>query len=75
MDQRKKNMDIVGFPIIPIAVGYAAWINEGDNARRTSRVLSMEEISHTEIRFETENTNYHLRILKPDSIRQEVNVG
>lgn len=75
MDPRKKSIDIVGAPIIPIAVGFVAWIDEGDNARRTSRVLSMEKISQTEIRFETENTNYRLRILKPASLRQEVNVG
>lgn len=73
MDPRKKNIDLVGYPIVPIAVGFAAWIDEGNNARRTSKVLHMEKISKTEIRFETENTNYCLRIFQPDSLRQEVN--
>lgn len=72
MNPRKKNVEIIGYPIIPITVGYAAWIDEGDNTRRTSTVLKMGKISHTEINFETENTNYRLRILKPASLQQEV---
>ncbi len=75
MDPKKKNIDIVGSPIIPIAVGYVTWIAEGNDTRRTSTVLSMEKVSQTEIRFETVNTNYRLRILQPNALRQEVHVG
>lgn len=75
MNPKKKNIDIVGSPLIPIAVGYAAWIDEGGDTRRTSTVLSLEKVSQTEIRFETMNTNYRLRILQPDALHQGVHAG
>ena len=62
MNQQKKNLEITGRLICPLSVGTAAFIAENGGMRRTSRVLSMENISPKEIRFETLNTNYHLHI-------------
>lgn len=69
MNDRKKTLEITGYPLYPITVGYSAFIRETNGMRRTSTVLSMETISRTEIQFETCNTNYYLHI-----ISQEVTV-
>lgn len=63
MNNRKKTLEITGYPLYPITVGYSAFICETNGMRRTSSVLSMEMISQTEIQFETCNTNYYLHII------------
>ena len=62
MNPQKKNLEISGKLLRPLAVGDAAFISETDGMRRTSRVLSMENISPNEICFETLNTNYRLHL-------------
>lgn len=62
MNPQKKNLEITGKLLCPLVVGDSAFISETDGTRRTSRVLSMENISPKEIRFETLNTNYHLHL-------------
>lgn len=59
----KKTLEITGYPLYPITVGYSAFICETNGMRRTSTVLSMELVSQTEIQFETCNTNYYLHIV------------
>ena len=60
----KKMIEIAGQPMYPITIGQYAWIRENDGVRRTSPVVSMEQISQSEIRFETMNTHYHLQVLR-----------
>lgn len=62
MNPQKKNVEITGSPLFPVAVGLNAFIAEKDGMRRTSTVLYMERISAEEIQFETVNTNYRLHL-------------
>lgn len=62
MNAQKKELEITGRLLCPMAVGDSAYIFGTDGIRRTSRVLDMEEISPEEIRFETLNTNYRLHL-------------
>lgn len=62
MERTKKMLEITGSLIYPITVGESAFIHEGEGIRRTSTVLSMEKMSQSEIRFETRNTRYLLRM-------------
>ena len=62
MDSQKKSLEISGRLLSPLKIGAAAMIAEKDGVRRTSRVLSMKQISEEEIRFETLNTCYLLHI-------------
>ena len=58
----KKEITITGSAINPITVGEVALIAESDGStRRTSVVVNVEEISDTEVRFETQNSIYTLR--------------
>ena len=58
----KKTIEISGRPMYPIVIGQYAWISEGDGIRRTSPVVNLEHVSSAEMRFETMNTHYHLRL-------------
>ena len=62
MDNTKKMLEITGSLVYPITVGESAFIHEEEGIRRTSTVLSMEKMSQSEIRFETQNTRYLLRM-------------
>lgn len=62
MNHTKKMLEITGSLIYPITVGKSAFIHEGEGIRRTSTVLSMEKMSQSEIRFETQNTRYLLHM-------------
>lgn len=62
MEHTKKMLEITGRLIYPITVGESAFIHEGEGIRRTSTVLSLEKMSQSEIRFETQNTRYLLRM-------------
>lgn len=58
----KKEITITGSAVNPITVGEVALIAESDGStRRTSVVVNAEEISDTEVRFETQNSIYTLR--------------
>lgn len=61
---RKKSLEITGRLIYPLEIGAVAFISEGDGMRRTSTVLSMENVSQTEVRFETLNTLYLLHLVQ-----------
>lgn len=60
--ENKKMLEIKGTPLYPVTVGMPAVISEQEGVRRTSKVLSVKEISQTEIFFETLNTNYLLHL-------------
>ncbi|WP_314724593.1 hypothetical protein [Enterocloster bolteae] len=62
MDHTKKMLEINGSLIYPITVGESAFIREAEGIRRTSVVLSLEEMSQSDIRFETRNTKYLLHM-------------
>lgn len=62
MSAKKKTLEITGCLLCPIVVGESAFIRETDGMRRTSTVLQLEEMSQTEVRFETCNTNYLLHL-------------
>lgn len=62
MSNDKKILEITGYLIHPIAIGESAFIREAEGIRRTSTVLSMEKMSQSEIRFETQNTRYLLHM-------------
>lgn len=65
----KKEITITGSAIHPITVGEAALIAESDGStRRTSVVLSVEQISNTEVKFETKNSLYTLRKTKSNPL-------
>lgn len=58
----KRELLITGMPVGRIMPGSRAFIIEGGFARLTSTVLSVEERSPFELRFETRNTLYTLSI-------------
>lgn len=62
----KKVVEITGNLIYPITVGESAFIREAGGMRRTSTVLSMENFSQYDIRFETQNTNYLLHLVQQE---------
>jgi len=65
----KKEITITGSAINPIKVGEQALIAESDGStRKTSVVVNVEEISDTEVRFETQNSIYTLRKTKSNLI-------
>lgn len=67
MNSEKKSIEITGRLLFPITVGDSAFIHETNGMRQTSTVLSLEEISQTEVRFETRNTNYHLHLISQEA--------
>lgn len=60
---RKKETIIVGMPLQPIRRGYPAVIREGNGCRQTTPVVWVDQLSSSEITFETQNTVYHLRVV------------
>ena len=65
----KKEITITGTAVNPITVGEVALIAESNGStRRTSVVMNVEEISNTEVRFETRNSLYTLRKQKSNPI-------
>lgn len=66
MNHTKKMLEITGSLIYPITVGESAFIHEAEGIRRTSTVLSMESPYQSDIRFETQNTNYLLHLVEQE---------
>ena len=46
--ENKKTLEIKGTPLYPVTVGMPAIVSEQEGVRRTSKVLSVKEISQTE---------------------------
>lgn len=66
MNNTKKIVEITGNLVYPIMVGESAFVRESGSLRRTSTVLSMESPSQSDIRFETQNTNYLLHLVEQE---------
>ena len=60
---RKREMTIAGIPLQPIRRGKPAVIREANGCRQTTPVLWVDQLSSTEVTFETQNTVYHLRVM------------
>lgn len=60
---RKREMTIAGIPLQPIRRGKPAVIREANGCRQTTPVLWVDQLSSTEVTFETKNTVYHLRVM------------
>ena len=71
MTATKISRIISGSPVRPIAVGEPALIHEGNGLRRTTPVLNLRRVSPSEIRFETRNTQYVLKISPANRITKE----
>lgn len=67
MQKYKKCLEITGSLIFPIEVGHSAFVREASGIRRTSKVLSTETLSPTEIQFETNNTIYCLHLAEQEA--------
>lgn len=63
MNHQKKTLCIAGSMLLPIEIGEPALIREHDGGyRRTTTVISLDKLSDSEIKFETQNTLYVLRL-------------
>ena len=71
MTMAKISRIISGRPVRPISVGEPALIHEGDGLRRTTPVVGVRPISSREIRFETRNTRYVLKIVPAKIVTKE----
>ena len=71
MTATKINSIISGSPVRPITVGEPALIHEGNGLRRTTPVLNVRRVSSGEIRFETRNTQYVLKIVPENRMTKE----
>ena len=60
---RKREMTIAGIPLQPIRRGKPAVIREANGCRQTTPVLWVDQLSSTEVTFETQNPVYHLRVM------------
>lgn len=61
---------ILGSPIRPIEVGEPALIHKEAGLMRTGQVVTVNRISASEIRFETQNSQYVLRVVPVKEVRK-----
>lgn len=66
----KMNRIISGRPMRPITVGESALIRETGSFRRTTPVTDVRRVSASEIRFETQNTQYVLKIEPHETVKE-----
>ncbi len=64
MNLEKKTRELNGCLLIPIEIGTSAFIKIPEGMLRTSRVLKLQKLTQSEVQFETQNTNYHLHLVK-----------
>lgn len=62
MNPNKKNVNLNGTAIWPVAVGACALLFCGGKFIRTSRVVKIYEYSAEMLRFETMNSNYSVEL-------------
>lgn len=62
MNPNKKNVNLNGTAIWPVAVGACALLFCGGKFIRTSRVVKIYEHSAEMLRFETMNSNYSVEL-------------
>lgn len=63
-NENKKSIQLCGSLLFPLVTGQCAVFKAGSDIYRTSTVIAIHEVSSNSIRFETENTHYHL-LLSP----------
>ena len=65
----KKIIRIAGTATQPIEVGQSAVIAESNGSiRRTSMVVNVENVSGSEVKFETQNSIYYLKLKKQEPL-------
>lgn len=70
---KKQTIQISGTMLSPLEVGKPAHIREENGGyRHTTNIQCVERVSLDEIRFETHNTYYVLKILSSGSCEMEV---
>ena len=62
MKKEKKQIVLNGSLLRPLSVGRGALLHAGGNIYHTSRVVTILEESEDCVRFETQNSHYHLSI-------------
>ena len=60
MKKEKKQIVLNGSLLRPLSVGRGAILHAGGNIYHTSRVVAILEESEDCVRFETQNSHYHL---------------
>lgn len=63
-NENKKSIQLCGNLLCPLVTGQCAVFKANGDIYRTSTVKAIHEVSANSIRFETENTHYHL-LLSP----------
>ena len=70
---KKQTIQISGTMLSPLVVGKPAHIREDNGSyRHTTNIQRMEQVSQDEVRFETHNTFYVLKIISSGSCGMEV---
>ena len=59
-EENKKTIQLYGNLLCPLVTGKCAVFKANGDIYRTSTVKAIHEVSVDSIRFETENTHYHL---------------
>lgn len=67
MNPNKKNVDLYGMAVLPVAEGVCALLACGGHYIRTSRVVKIHEYTPHILRFETVNSNYSV-VLTPSPL-------
>ena len=62
MNPDKKNVNLNGRAVLPVAVGACALLVSGGRCIRTSRVVKIHEYTPQVLRFETVNSNYRVEL-------------
>ena len=62
--ENKKSLELYGNLLCPLVTGQCAIFKANGDIYRTSQVIAIHEAGTGSIRFETENTHYHL-LLSP----------
>ena len=63
-EEKKKTVQLCGNLLCPLVTGQCAIFKANGDIYRTSQVIAIHEAGTGSIRFETENTHYHL-LLSP----------
>lgn len=62
MNPDKKNVNLCGMAVLPVAVEACALLASGGRYIRTSRVVKIHEYTSQILRFETVNSNYSVEL-------------
>lgn len=75
MNKNKKTILLDGILLRPLIIGQCAMIQSGKQVFRSSRIISIHELTETFVYFETLSAHYHLAtsplpfaVIKPYSV-------